>query len=218
MAPDPDKPNREEQVVSLLHEAAQRDRAPESLRREVAALRERAGRPRRVPGLSRPALGAISFGMPAVCAAVIGLVLALGGAGAPSIAQAAAIGSRKPSAPAPALQPGAPSYLSARVGRLRFPNWQDQGGWRSVGERRDTLGNRAVTTVYYAAHGGRIAYSIVSSPVLGGLKTSGEPYETMWRHGRVVVVWQEHDHTCLLSGTGISAARLWHLASAAQSE
>ncbi len=214
-----DHPNREDQVLRLLQAAAQRDRAPESLRSEVAALRERAAaRSQRGPRFRRPLLGAVSFGMPAAAAAVVALVVALGGSGAPSLAQAAALARRPPSAPAPTLEPGVPAYLSARVGQLHFPNWQAQGGWRTVGERRDSVGNRAVTTVYYAAQGERIAYSIVSSPVLGGLHTRGDPYTTMRSHGRVVVVWEERNHTCLLSGAGISPSRLWRLVSAARSE
>ena len=220
MSQDHDNQNRQEQVTNLLHTAARRERAPESLRAEVAAMRERAGaRPRRIPIFRRPVFGAVSLGMPAVAAAVVALFLTLGGAGAPTLAQAAALASRGPSssAPAPVLEPGKPSYLTARVGRLHFPNWEKQGGLRTVGVRRDTIGNRDVVTVYYAAQGKRIAYSIVSSPVLGGLNTAGEPYTTIWHHGRVVVAWEEHNHTCLLSGTGVSAALLWHLASAAQS-
>jgi hypothetical protein len=212
--------NREEQVVNLLRAAALRERAPESLRAEVTAMRARAGaHSRRGPTIRRPVLGAVGFGMPAVAAAIVALVVALGGAGAPSLAQAAALAVRGPSsAPVPAFEPGAPSYLTARVGRLHFPNWASQGGWRTVGVRHDKIGNRAVTTVYYSASGKRIAYSIVSAPALGGLHTAGEPYTTIWHRGRVVVAWEEHNHTCLLSATGVSPTRLWALASAAQND
>lgn len=220
MSQDHDNQNRQEQVTNLLHTAARRERAPESLRDEVTAMRERAGvPPRRISIFRRPVFGAVSLGMPAIAAAVVALFLALGGAGAPTLAQAAALASRgpSPSAPAPELEPGKPSYLTARVGGLHFPNWKNVGGWRTVGVRRDKIGNRDVMTVYYAAQGKQIAYSIVSSPVLGGLNTAGEPYTTIWHRGRVVVAWEEHNHTCLLSGSGVSAAQLWHLASAAQS-
>lgn len=217
MSEDHDTRKREEQVVSLLRSAARRERAPESLRAEVAAMRERAAAgSRRTPRFRRPVIGAVGFGMPTVAAVAVGLVVALGGAGAPSLAQAAALATRGPSAPAPALEHGAPSFLTAHVGQLHFPNWEAQAGWRTTGVRRDKIGNRGVVTVYYSANGKQIAYSIVSSPALGGLHAAGEPYTTIWHRGRVVVVWQEHDHTCLLSATGVSAASLWRLASAAQ--
>ncbi len=219
MSEEHDNRNREEQVVNLLHTAARRERAPESLRAEVTAMRERAGtRKRGRPTFRRPVLGAVGFGMPAIAAAIVALVVALGGAGAPSLAQAAAVAVRGPSssAPAPAVEPGAPAYLTARVGRLHFPNWASQSGWRTVGVRHDKIGNRTVTTVYYSKMGKRIAYSIVSAPVLGGLHTAGEPYTTIWHRGRVTVAWQEHNHTCVLSASGVSAARLWALATDAQ--
>ena len=218
MSADPNTPNREEQVVSLLHAAAQRERAPEALRAEVATIRAQAAARRRRRPTFQPALRLVTLGTTAAAAAVVALVLALGGAGAPSLAQAAALAVRGPAAPAPALEPGTPSKLAVSVGRLHFPNWGSYGGWRSVGLRRDTIGNRSVTTVYYANSGKQIAYSIVSSPVLPGLKTSGEPYAVMSRQGRVVVIWQEGNHTCLLSGVGISPTRLWHLASTVQND
>lgn len=153
--------------------------------------------------------------MPAAAAGAAALVLALGGSvGAPSIAQAAALATRAPSASAPPADPSdSTKLLAARVGSLHFPNWRAAGGWRATGQRFDHLGNRTVRTVYYAAGSSRVGYSIVSSPALPGLDTHGEPYATMWRHGRSTVIWEEAGHTCLLSGTGISPARLWQLAS-----
>ena len=179
--------NREEQVVNLLHTAARHERAPESLRAEVTAMRSGQGTFAAGPTIRRPVLGAVGFGMPAVAAAVVALVVALGGAGAPSLAQAAALAVRGPSpAPVPALEPGAPSYLTARVGGLHFPNWESQGGWRTVGVRHDKIGNRDVTTVYYSASGKRIAYSIVSAPALGGCIPPVSPTR---RSGTAVASW-----------------------------
>ena len=220
MPEEPENPNREEQVVRLLRAAAEDGRAPESLRAEVAAMRQRAAaRPRRRPTL-RPAFRLVSAGTTAVAATVVALVLALGGAGAPSLAQAAALANLNPAAPAPASDPRDPTkLLAARVGTLHFPNWEAAGGWRAVGQRFDHIGNRTATTVYYATRSRRVVYSIVSSPTLAvrrGVVLQSPPlqtYTTLSRQGRTTVVWQESGHTCLLTGSrGMSAARLWQLA------
>jgi hypothetical protein len=215
MAPENDIPEREQQVVNLLRTAAQTERAPESLQTRVAALKADAERRPRRSLLPRPAFNFVRFGMPTVAAGIAALVLALGGgAGAPSLAQAAALASRAPTLPAPATDPSDPAkLLTAKVGTLHFPNWRSVGGWRSVGRRVDQIGDRTATTVYYATGSSRVAYSIVSSPALAGLKTGGEPYATRWSHGRTTVIWEESGHTCLLTGSGISAVRLWALAS-----
>lgn len=223
MSEEHDNRNREQELLRLLHAAARRERAPESLRAKVAGIRERAGaRRRRRPALRRPVLG-LSFGMPVVAAAIAGLVLALGSAGAPSLAQAAALSIRPPAAPAPAADPSDPSkLLTAKVGSLHFPNWGMAGGWRAVGQRFDHIGNRTARTVYYAAGSSWVVYSILSSPALS-IKTgtvvlpSGRLRDqyatTLTRNGRTTVVWDESGHTCLLTGPrGMSAARLWQLA------
>jgi hypothetical protein len=220
MAKDEEIPEREERVMRMLQQAAQTERAPAALRAEIGAIRtERASRRSR----SNRGRG-ISFGLPvrylsgglvALVAVVVALVATLGGGGVggPSIAQAAALAARGPALAAPAPDPKAPdTLLSARVGDLQFPSWQNDGGWRSSGARIDTIGNRTVKTVYYKAHGRQIAYSIVSAPALAGLHTHGERYATLSRNGRTVIVWEEQNHTCVLSAVGISAPRLWKLA------
>ena len=215
MSPNNDSPDREQHVADLLRAAAQAERAPHALHARIAEMREHSGAHARARRRRRPSLIFARVAMPATAAVAAVLVLALGGgAGAPSIAQAAALGTLRPAAPAPGPDPSAPSkLLTAKVGTLHFPNWSSAGGWRSIGQRHDHVGNRTATTVYYATGSTRIAYSIVSSPALTGPKSSGDPYSTIWRRGRITVVWREGGHTCLLSGTGISAARLWRLAS-----
>ncbi len=225
MSSDHESPNREQQVVNLLHAAAQRERAPEALRAEVASMRERAATRRRRRPTFQPVFRFVSVGAATLTAAVIALVVALSGAAAPSLAQAAAIANLRPSAPAPATDPRAPAkLLTAKVGTLHFPNWENAGGWRAVGQRFDHIGNRTATTVYYANGGKHVIYSIVSSPTLAmksGLAVQSPPpqtytaqtYTTLSRNGRTTVVWEESGHTCLLTGSpGMSAARLWQLA------
>lgn len=206
--------DREAQVARLLRAAAQSERAPQSLRSEIDAMRARE-RPRRgfVLQLPRLVLGYAGVATTAVAVLVVALVLTLGGGGGLSIAQAAALATRGPAAPAPGPDVNAPrKLLSAHVGDLHFPNWEAVAGWRSTGQRLDRVGGRAVTTVYYASGHQTLAYSIVSAPALTGVQTHSEPYDTMFRHGRTIVIWQERNHTCVLSAAGISAPRLWELA------
>lgn len=215
--------DREDRVASLLRRAAERERAPEALHARIAALRAApagtapagaapGARPRR-----GPLLGLAGAAASAAAALAVALALVIGGgAASPTLAQAAALAGRGSVAAAPGPDPRAPAkLLSAHVGNLHFPNWRAHGGWRAVGRRRDELGNRTATTVYYETAGRRIAYSIVSAPAIPGLRTHGEPYATIWRGGRTFVIWEQRAHTCLLSGHGISAQSLWRLASSA---
>src|SRR5579875_2597121 len=198
MSPDPERPDREEQVARLLQSAAQRERAPEALRTEVASIRSQAAAQRRRRPTFKPALGFVSAGTAAVVAAVVALVVALGGAGAPSLAQAAALASLPPAAPAPARDPSDPrKLLAAKVGTLHFPNWESNGGWRAVGRRFDHIGNRTAMTVYYSHGSSRAVYSIVSSPTLPIKRAlvleslPSQTYPTVSRDGRTTVVWEE---------------------------
>ncbi len=207
---------REAHVVQLLQQAAHSERAPASLRAEIDDLyrqaAERRARRRFGPQLLSLPIRLVSGGATVVAAVVVALVIALGGAGGPSIAAAAAVATRGPSMPAPATDPASPSKLDVRVGALQFPNWEQQGGWRSSGERTDRVGDRSITTVYYTHGGERVAYSIVSQPALGGLDTHGEQYATLREHGRTAVVWTVRNHTCVLSAKGMSVGQLWQLA------
>jgi hypothetical protein len=220
MAKDKEIPEREELVMRMLQQAAQTERAPAALRAEIGAIRtERASRRGRRISFRLPFRYA-SGGLVALVAVVVALVATLGGGGVggPSIAQAAALAARGPVLAAPAPDPKAPdTLLSVRVGDLQFPTWQNEGGWRSSGARTDVIGNRTVKTVYYKAHGRQIAYSIVSAPALAGLNTHGERYATVSQNGRTVIVWEEQNHTCVLSAVGIPAPRLWKLAASTRS-
>jgi hypothetical protein len=223
MAPDHDNPERAERVADLLRSAAQNERAPEALQTRISAMQAQAAAAPRRALLPRRAFTYVRVAMPAAAAGVVALVLALGSsAGAPSLAQAAALSTRTPTAAAPSVDPRDPGkLLSAKVGSLHFPNWTEVGGWRAVGQRHDQIGNRTATTVYYATGSSRVAYSIVSSPSLAmkseSLPGSGplryQDATVLSRHGQLTVVWVEAGHTCLLTGPrGMSAAQLWALA------
>ena len=205
---DPRLSEPEQAIVRALHGAAMTERAPAGLRERLATERAR-GRAR--SGLAPPARrfrvgsGAATI----LAAAIVAAVLLIPGSSpiTPQVSAAAALATRGAAAPAPALDPTASYRLTARVGSLHFPNWEEHRGWRAVGSRTDRLGNRDVMTVYYARDGRTIAYSIVSSPALGS-----PGHRTFMLHGRTVVTWRERDHTCLLSGSGVPAATLRSLA------
>ncbi len=221
MSTENENPNREERLVSLLHAAAQRERAPEALRAEIATMREHAAARRRRRPIFQPVFRFVSAGTATAAAVVVALLLALGGAGAPSIAQAAALANLRPAAPAPATDPSDPGkLLTAKVGTLHFPNWEAAGGWHAVGQRFDHIGNRTATTVYYTNGTSHVVYSIVSSPTLPGMQSGvvrssvpAQTYTTLSRQGRTTIVWKESGHTCLLTGSSdMSASQLWQLA------
>jgi len=212
-AEDTNLSEHEQMIVRALHRAASTERAPAQLRERLEAERSRASAPSRsgsgVPALARFGSRAWSGAAALVAAAVIAVVLLLGvsTSGTPSIASAAALATKASTSAAPGPDPAARYQLTARVDRLHFPNWEAQNtGWRAVGSRIDTLGNRGVETVFYERGGQQIAYSIVSMPTI----KSGSP-RTFMSGGRTVYVWTESGHTCLLSVAGVSGAALQNL-------
>jgi hypothetical protein len=220
-AEDPVLSEHEQVVVRALHRAASTERAPAQLRERIELERSRASSRSR-SGFGVPALGSLgsrawSGAVAVVAVAVVAVVLLLTGgmtSGTPSVASAAALAMKGAAASAPSADPTARYRLAASVGDLHFPNWEaDQTGWNAVGSRMDRLGNRDVKTVFYQRGGQRIAYSIVSTPRI----RSGHA-RTFMSGGRTVFVWTESGHTCLLSGTNVSAATLRNLVATTRAE
>jgi anti-sigma factor RsiW len=205
---------RERRVADLLREARATDRAPEGLRRRIEAKRPSRGAALR----SRMGYGGAFAGALAAIVLALVLILPAGTPGAPSVSQAAALGVRAPTAPAPAPDPSAPAIKLGRdIQKVYFPNWSSRFHWRAVGQRSDRLNGRLALTVYYQWHGHRIAYTIVSAPVLASPAASvkllhGTELRTLKLGGRLVVTWRRAGHTCVLSGVGIPAAELQLLA------
>jgi hypothetical protein len=205
---------RERRVVAALHQARATDRAPERLRARIEA-----GRPGRAT-LARRRAGYAGFAVAALAAVVLALVLALpsGTPGGPSVSDAAALATLGPVHAAPSPDPSGPQVrLNRSVGDLYFPNWTDRFGWKAIGTRTDELKGRPAVTVYYEWKGHQIAYTIVSAPVLAqpkGQQTSlnGTQLRTLLLDGRLVVTWRRSGHTCVLSGTGVTAGALQTLA------
>lgn len=195
------------------------DPAPESLRRAVADAVARAPRPRaRRPLLARPRVLAPALGLAAAFAVVLALVLGGGGGGpaAPSVRAAAQVALRDATqAPPPARAGG--RMLAASVEGVAFPTWS-RGGWRVVGQRRDTLGGHAIRTVFYAhADGARVGYAIAAGDALplsdGRLAVHrGVRFRVMAVDGAAVVTWRRAGHTCILAARGMAPERLMRLA------
>jgi anti-sigma factor RsiW len=203
----------QERAVALVRGAADEVAAPASLRARVEAERRR-----KVPrARSRPF--AFAGGI-AVAAAVV-LVLALtlpGGAGGPSVAEAAALTTRPATDPAPAVSPTAPKLLQKAVGDVPFPNWLEKFGWRATGVRTDTVGGRDATTVFYEKEGKRIGYTIVAGDPLDvpegatPARREGVDLAALELDGREVVTWERGGFTCILSGDLVDRETLVKLA------
>jgi len=177
--------------------------APPRLRARIEAERERARRPAR---RRRVALSGAFAG--AAAALVLALLLVLpGGAGGPTVVEAAELGRL----PATAPPPGAASP---------FPDWAKAFGWRATGRRVDELDGRRVVTVFYEKEGRELAYSIVDGKSIPWpadwkqAEVAGTRFDHKAGDGRLVVTWRRTDgRSCVLSGSGAELEKLLELAS-----
>jgi hypothetical protein len=189
---------RQRRALDAVREAA--GPAPAGLRARLERSRE----PRRRP------VG-IALGLAGAAAAVLVALLLVRGPDAPSVADAAVLATRAPTA-------GPPTRLPA-VDDVRFPRWDKRFRWRATGVRSDRLGDRDATTVYYRYDGERIGYTIVGGSALA-LPSRGERsvrggtvLHSLRAGGRTVVTWRRKGHTCVLSGAGVRRGTLLALAS-----
>jgi hypothetical protein len=185
-------------------------RAPAALRARVEAERAAAAAPRR-----RVRFGAALAGAAAVVVLALALTLP-GGAGGPSVVEAAELSTREPTDPAP--RPAGPKVLAASNEGLPFPDWAERFGWRASGERRDEIDGREAVTVFYEKEGARVAYTIVSGEALerpadaDAARRADTQLRVLEEDGRTVVTWERDGHTCVLSGAGTPTAKLLDLA------
>ncbi|HUE27475.1 MAG TPA: hypothetical protein VMP89_11930 [Solirubrobacteraceae bacterium] len=202
---------RERRAVSALR-ATRSDLAPLRLRTRIEAQRRHTPRPR-----ARVFYGGALTAAAAVVALAVILLLPGGTLGSPSVSQAAGLALRGPVMGAPALSRVRPATsLSQDVEDVYFPNW-GRRGWTAQGQRVDRLNGQQAVTVYYNRAGTRIAYTILSAPALKrpGVQTrwiNGTELQSFRQGGRVVVTWRRSGHTCVLSGSGVSAQTLSQLA------
>jgi hypothetical protein len=213
--------DRERWAIAALH-ATRGDRAPARLRARIEAQRSASGPTRGgwLVGRGRLAYGGAAAVVAAVALAVV-LLLPGGTPGGPSVSQAAALALRGSVHPAPPPDPGHPDAKLARdVEEVYFPNWAGRFHLRAVGMRTDRLDGRLALTVYYAraSHPSQlIAYTILAAPALARPGTpihhvNATDLQQLTVGKRMVVTWRRANHTCVLSGTGVSWAELSKLA------
>jgi hypothetical protein len=200
-------------------------RAPAALRARLEAERREGGRGRRAGGRRAGAGGgwlrrpAFAGGLAAAAAFALLLAFLLpGGAGGPSVVEAAELASLPAEAAAPRSDPAEPALLEARAEGLAFPDWAREFGWRASGRRVDEIGGRRAVTVFYEKEGRRIAYTIVSGEALEWpddarrAPREGVDLRRLESDGRTVATWLRDGHTCVLSGEGTEADTLLDLA------
>jgi hypothetical protein len=220
------RPRTEEELIELVRSSDVR--APDALHRRIEAMVAERSSPRARrwtvggSGATGAALGRRLFAASALAAAVIAVlaVVLSGGGRSLSLHQATALTLSSPTAPAPSESPRNRTQLVTAVQGVHFPYWEEHFGWRSTGQRTDSVAGRTVTTVFYTNRNGqRIGYAIVAgtpAPSMGGgseKRRDGTSYRLQSTHGAEVVTWLRNGHLCVLAGRGVDGATLLRLAS-----
>jgi anti-sigma factor RsiW len=179
------------------------EEVPSSLQAAVQARRRARGagrtRSRRVPKLAYVGVGV-------VLGAVLASVVLTGGPGAPSVADAAQLATKPPTAPAPPPTGKAGTKLALSVDGVPFPNLKVFAGWQAVGARTERIGGREASVVFYSKEGRRLGYVIVAgsglAPPSGARSTviHRTEYRTLPLSGRLAVTWRRGGRTCVLIG------------------
>jgi hypothetical protein len=137
---------------------------------------------------------------------VVAAVVLTGGPGAPTVADAARLGARPPTQPAPPAAGGAGTKLAVAVEGVPFPNLSRFAGWTAVGVRHGRLGDRDATVVVYRKDGRRLGYVIVAGAGLtrpSAARTTvirRVEYQTLRVNDRLAVTWRRDGRTCVLLG------------------
>ncbi len=228
------EPQRSEPQSATLAQmrALESVRAPDSLHRAIEQMVSEAGaQPRRrfalrrggssssvrKPGSLRPRLAAAGA-LVAVAAAVVAIVLGSGAQSAPTVLQASRVALAPATLPAPIENPRDQGKLDASVEGLAYPYWGGRRGWPAAGARRDQLGGRSITTVFYTASSGtRIGYTIVAGRPLAEpsagtvLVRGGTRFRVLHSGKATVVTWREAGHTCILAARHVPARAMVRL-------
>jgi hypothetical protein len=205
---------QQRQAVALLRDAVASTQAPLALRERLESDRARLAGPRR-----RRRIFAIATAGAVAAVAIIAVMVGLsGGPGAPSVAEAAALAGKPPTAGAPAVS-STPQLLDIDQSGVAFPNWEPKFGWKAVGSRTDELDGRNTTTVFYEKGAKRIAYTIVSGRALDDPDNYAQvtlqdvPLKVFPNDGAKDVTWLRAGHSCVMSGEGVPPAKMLELAS-----
>ena len=205
---------------ALIAAAVAETMAPLALRERIEADRARAGR-RGGAGRSRGLLGKLVPAGGLVAAAVVALVLVLGGSNAPSVLATASLAARGPVLPAPAEDEANGTLLKTSMQGVPFPYWGGSFKWEAVGARDDKIEDRPAKTVFYDnPKGVRAAYTILGGDKIGAPSDARKQTShgiTLWitqDHGRRIVTWTRGGHTCVLSAPlAVPEQKLLELAS-----
>jgi len=177
-----------ERIGDAIREAAQSVQAPPSLRESLA-------RPSR-----RPVRWVFALAGGAVAAAVIAVVLSLGGG--PSVQDVAQAALNRPTQPAPAADG---HYVDAQIAGIRFPDYETDFGWKAIGARRDTVDGRDALTVIYTKDGTGVHYTIVDGDTLPTpdgatvVDVRGTPVALKRQGDTLTASWERAGHTCILA-------------------
>lgn len=164
------------------------------------------------------------FGWMAGLASAVAVVVLLtfvvlpGGAGGPTVAEAAEVVGREPVSAAPGPDPQRDKLLALAVDGVAFPDYAEKFGWRAVGTRTDRVEGRDITTVVYEKDGRRVAYGIVDGDALDvpddarAATAEGTTLRLIAVDGRDVVTWERQDHTCVMVAEGVPEETLTELA------
>jgi hypothetical protein len=218
----PEQRELAERGKALISEAVSQVEAPHSLRESIERQRAQAQMPGRTSASPwwRRGRGLVAA-LGVVAAVVLGIVAFTGSeSGEPSPQQLEAVASLSPTGPAPRPVGGDPPVLAARVGPIAFPDWRKSFGWTAVGARRDRVGDRGVTTVYYRnPDGAKLAYAVLSGPAIDRTPPGrprvheGKTYHVAESPQRTLVSWTQQGHTCLIVGSAeIPSDRLVEIA------
>ncbi len=204
-----------QQRVLKAIDAAASERAPSSLRARVALAQP----PARRSGPSRLTAALSTAVVAAGAAAVVAVVVVVGGGTAgPTVAQAAVLTSRAPTAGVAEPVAEVHTLPGVRAVGLTYPYWEDHFGYKARGVRRDSLDGRLVTIVFYRRGASQVAYEIVSgSPLRQGGKVrstvlEGVRLSSMTTPSGQAVSWLRDGHTCILIGSHTNLSELQGLA------
>ncbi len=168
----------ERRVLRAIRGAAD-ERAPTALRARLELARDPDARWR----LPRFMTATMATAGVAVAAFAAALAITIGGAtGAPTVAAAAGLGARAPVAVAGATPNDHGVVPGVSAAGISFPDWGPNFGFEAVGVRRDHLGDRLATTVFYARGDQQVAYTIMSGPALPAGATL---HESVWDGVRI---------------------------------
>jgi hypothetical protein len=190
---------------ALIAAAVAETTAPLALRERIEADRARAAK-RGGAKRSRGLLGKLVPAGGLVAAAVVALVLVLGGSNTPSVLATASLATRGPVLPAPAEDASNKAVLKASMDGVPFPYWGESFQWKAVGARDDKIEDRRAKTVYYQnPKGVSAAYTILGGETIDAPSGShekthnGVQLSITQNEGRRIVTWTRNGHTCVLS-------------------